>query len=118
MEDKIQNGEVFLLNLGMNAILLISDRDVQKWLSKISNSDLVIALKGTSRDVQEKVYKNMSHEAREFLKEDFEYSGTQFKSVVQEKQTQILNVLKGLARVKEIVIPYGKTDFFGEGIIY
>lgn len=115
MENTI-NGEILFMNLGMHAVLLLTDRDIQKWLRQISNEDLVIALKGTSADVRAKVFSNVSEQAAAHLKEDFESMGPEFSSVVSERQEKILGTLKGLARCHEIVIPYGSTDIFGEEI--
>lgn len=117
MEDSI-NGEILFMKLGMNGLLLLNDRNVQKWLREVSNEDLVIALKGASADVREKVFRNMSEPLAVQLKEDLEYLGPVFKSDVSERQEKILNVLKGLGRCHEVVIPFGSTDIFGEEIIY
>lgn len=117
MENAI-NGEAFFMNLGMNAILLLNDRDVQKWLREVSNADLAIALKGTSVDVREKVYKNMSEQTAAHVKKDVDCTGPVFKSAVHESRDKILASLKGLARCHEIVIPFGSTDIFGEEILY
>lgn len=67
MENTI-NGEILFMNLGMNAVLLLTDRDIQKWLRQVSNDDLVIALKGTSADVRGKVFSNVSEQTAVHLK--------------------------------------------------
>lgn len=115
MENTI-NGEILFMNLGMNAVLLLTDRDIQKWLRQVSNDDLVIALKGTSADVRGKVFSNVSEQTAVHLKDDFENMGPVFTSVVSGRQEKVLGTLKDLARRHEIVIPYGSTDIFGEEI--
>lgn len=116
MQDKPQNTEH---PLSMNTLLLLTDRDIQKWLREVPNADLIVALKGTSSAIQDKVFRNMSSSLSAHLKEDFAYTGPVFKEDVLSKQQRVLEILKNLALNHEVVIPggNGEKDIFNEELV-
>jgi flagellar motor switch protein FliG len=56
-------------------ILDLDDRSVQLLLREVQSETLIIALKGTSQELKDLIFKNMSSRAAEALKEDLEAKG-------------------------------------------
>ena len=54
-------------------IILLDDRSLQLVLREVDTKDLSLAMKATSDEVAEKIYKNMSKRAADMLKEDISY---------------------------------------------
>jgi len=53
-------------------ILEIEDRGIQLLLREVQSDSLIIALKGASEEMREKIFKNMSQRAAEMMREDLE----------------------------------------------
>ena len=88
----------------MEILTQVDDRGVQKWLRDVSNDELAKALKDASIDVQDKVFRNMSHRAAAMLQEDMEYMGPIRKSDVLESQKKVIEILRSLEEKGVIVI--------------
>lgn len=91
-------------------IILLDDRSVQRVLREIDAKDLGLALKGSSEEVNNKVYKNMSKRAAETLKEDIEFMGPVRLRDVEEAQQRIVNVIRRLEDAGEIIVARGGGD--------
>ncbi|MBP2662596.1 MAG: fliG [Firmicutes bacterium] len=91
-------------------IVLLDDRSLQLVLREIENKDLALALKATSSEVANKVYKNISKRAAEMLKEEIEYMGPVRIRDVEESQQKIVNNIRRLEESGEIVVSRGKGD--------
>lgn len=91
-------------------IVLLDDRSLQLVLREIDNKDLALALKATSSEVANKVYKNISKRAAEMLKEEIEYMGPVRIRDVEESQQKIVNNIRRLEESGEIVVSRGKGD--------
>ena len=91
-------------------IILLDDRAVQQVLKSVESKDLSLALKGSSEDVSEKVFKNMSKRAADMLREDMEFAGPVRVKDVQESQQRIVAVIRKLEETGEIVIARGGED--------
>jgi flagellar motor switch protein FliG len=87
-------------------LLKLDDRAVQKVLGKVSfhSRDIAIALKGKKKNVQERIFRNMSERAAQMLREDMEYMGPVRKSDVEERQKEIVDMIRFLEETGEIVI--------------
>lgn len=75
----------------------IDDRGFQLLLREIQSESLIIALKGSSEVLREKVFKNMSQRAAEMLREDLEAKGPVRVSEVEAEQKEILKIARRLA---------------------
>ncbi|MBP9610231.1 MAG: flagellar motor switch protein FliG, partial [Laribacter sp.] len=53
----------------------LDNRSIQILLREVSSESLILALKGTSNELKEKIFKNMSSRAAEMLRDDFEAKG-------------------------------------------
>ena len=91
-------------------VILLDDRAIQQVLKSVESKDLSLALKGSSEDVSEKVFKNMSKRAADMLREDMEFAGPVRGKDVQEAQQRIVNVIRKLEETGEIVIARGGED--------
>ncbi len=85
-------------------IVLVDDAGIQKALREIDNRDLALALKMASDEVQEKVFKNLSTRAREYIKEEMEFMGPVRVRQVEEAQQKIVAVLRRLEEADEVII--------------
>lgn len=90
-------------------LLAVTDRDTQTLLRDLSNEDLILALKGASEEMQEKIFRNMSSRAAELLKDDLEAKGPVRLSEVEEAQRAILTAAKQAAEDGKISLG-GKGD--------
>ena len=85
-------------------ILDLDDRSIQILLREVQSESLIIALKGTSQELREKIFKNMSTRAAEALKEDLEAKGPVRLSEVEAEQKEILKIVRRLADEGQIVL--------------
>ena len=79
-------------------------------LSPAFQSPLIIALKGGSPEIREKVFRNMSSRAAETLKEDLESRGPVKLSEVEAEQKELLKIVRRLSDEGQIVLSSGGDD--------
>lgn len=91
-------------------IVLLDDRSLQLVLREIESKELALALKASSSEVGEKIYKNMSKRAADMLREEISYMGPVRIRDVEESQQKIVNVIRRLEESGEIVVARGKGD--------
>lgn len=91
-------------------IMKLDNLAVQRVLREVDLSELVKALKDQNETVKEKLFSNMSKRASRILKEDMEILGPIMINDVKESQEKILMVIRYLADVGEIIIPYCKGE--------
>lgn len=85
-------------------IVQLDDRAIQTILREVDMKELATALKGVNKDVQDKVYKNMSERAVGMLKEEMEFMGPVRLRVVEEAQQKIVSIIRRLEEAGEIVV--------------
>jgi len=85
-------------------ILDIDDRGIQLLLREIQSESLIVALKGASESLREKIFKNMSQRAAEMLRDDLEAKGPVRVSEVEAEQKEILKVVRRLADEGQVVL--------------
>lgn len=93
-------------------IIDIDDRGIQLLLREVQSDMLIIALKGASQDLREKIFKNMSQRASEMMREDLESKGPVRLSEVEAQQKQILQIVRRLADEGQIVLGGKGEDSF------
>ena len=91
-------------------ILLLDDRSIQRVLRDVDNNDLAIACKGSTEDVQNAIFGNMSKRLAEMIREDMEFMGPVRMKDVEEAQQKIVNIIRKLEDSGEIVISRGGGD--------
>jgi len=90
----------------------IDDKGIQAVLKEVQSESLVIALKGASADLREKVFRNMSSRAAETLREDLESRGPVRLSEVEAEQKEMLKIVRRLVDEGQIVLAGGGDDQF------
>ena len=91
-------------------ILSLDDRAIQRVLRDVDNSDLALALKGATEEVQNVILNNLSKRLAVMIKEDMEYMGPVRMKDVEEAQQKIVNIIRKLEDSAEIVITRGGGD--------
>lgn len=91
-------------------LLDVDDRGIQLLLREVQSDSLIVALKGSSPELREKVFKNMSQRAAEMLREDLESKGPVRLSEVEAEQKEILKVARRLAEEGQIQLGGGGGD--------
>jgi len=82
-------------------------------LREVDTKELALAMKATSDEVAEKIYKNMSKRAADMLKEEISYMGPVKIRDVEEAQTKVVNIIRTMEDKGTIVIVRGQ----GEGML-
>jgi flagellar motor switch protein FliG len=90
-------------------LIEIEDRGIQLILREVQSESLIVALKGASEELREKVFKNMSTRAAETLREDLESKGPVRLSEVEAEQKEILKLVRRLADEGQLALG-GKGD--------
>jgi flagellar motor switch protein FliG len=85
-------------------IRLLDDRSVQRLLKEVDAKSLALAIKVSSDEIKELVFRNMSSRAGELLKEELELMGPVRLSVVEEGQRAIVDIVRRLEDEGEIVV--------------
>jgi flagellar motor switch protein FliG len=90
-------------------VMEIDDRGIQVLLREVQSESLILALKGSTQEFRERIFKNMSSRASETLKEDLEAKGMVRVSDVEAQQKDILKIVRRLSEEGEIVLG-GKAE--------
>lgn len=85
-------------------VLEIDDRGIQLILREVQSESLIVALKGASEELREKIFKNMSQRAAEMMREDLESKGPVKLSEVESNQKEILKVVRRLSDEGQIAL--------------
>jgi flagellar motor switch protein FliG len=93
-------------------LLKLDNKSLQMVLKEVSSDALVVALKGASSELREKIFANMSSRAAEALREDLESRGPVRLSEVEAQQKEILKIVRRLADEGQIVLGGGGDDAF------
>ncbi len=91
-------------------IINLDSVSIQRFIREIDNSELSIALKGSTEEVKEIIFANMSKRMAEMLREDMEFMGPVRLRDVEESQQKIVNVIRKLEEAGEIIIARGGGD--------
>ena len=91
-------------------IISLDDASIQRVVREVDSKDLAKALKGSSEEVKERVYRNISKRAAEMLKEDLDFMGPVRLREVEEAQQRIVGIIRRLDEAGEIIISRGGED--------
>ncbi|MEJ2690667.1 MAG: flagellar motor switch protein FliG [Deltaproteobacteria bacterium] len=95
-------------------LLNVDDRGIMAILKEVSTDNLKLALRTASEELKEKIFKNMSSRAVEFLKEDMEIMGPVRVKDVEAAQQAVIKVAKRLeqeGKIRLITGLAGKDEF-------
>ncbi len=90
----------------------IDDKGIQALMKEVQSESLVIALKGATPALREKVFRNMSTRAAETLREDLESRGPVRLSEVEAEQKEMLKIVRRLVDEGQIVLAGGGDEQF------
>jgi flagellar motor switch protein FliG len=88
-------------------LLLLDDRSIQQVLKDVEMKDVGLALKGTTEEVKEKIFGNMSTRAAQMLREDMDFMGPVRRRVIEESQGRIVAIVRRLEETGKITINRG-----------
>lgn len=91
-------------------IVTLDDISIQRFLREVEIKDLLIALKGTSKDVSDIFYANMSSRMAEMMQEEGQYMRSVRLVEVEEAQQKLVGVAKKLEELGEIYIYRNRKD--------
>ena len=90
----------------------IDDKGIQAVLKEVQSESLIVALKGASPELREKIFRNMSTRAAETLREDLESRGPVRLSEVEGEQKEMLKIVRRLVDEGTIMLAGGGDDQF------
>jgi len=93
-------------------LVKLDDRSLQMVLREVASETLIVALKGGTMEVRDKILANMSMRASEALREDLESRGPMRLSEVEAQQKEILKVVRRLAEEGQITIGGAAEDSY------
>lgn len=85
-------------------IVTLEKRAIQRVIRDVDNDDLQLALKVASDEVKNMVFVNMSQRMADAFKDEMEYMGPVRLRDVEEAQSRIVAIIRGLEDSGEIVI--------------
>ena len=91
-------------------IISLDDRAIQRVLRDVDNNDLALALKGSTEEVQNVIFNNLSKRLAVMIKEDMDFMGPVRMKDVEEAQQKIVAVIRKLEDSGDIVISRGGGD--------
>jgi len=91
-------------------ILMLSGRDVQQVLKEVENKELGIALKGSTDELKNHIFGNLSKRLATMIQEDMDFMGPIRRSDMEESQQKIVNVVRRLQESGEIIVARGGGD--------
>jgi flagellar motor switch protein FliG len=93
-------------------LMRVDDRGIQALLKEVQSESLLIALKGATDDMREKVFRNMSSRAAEMLREDLASRGPVRVSEVESEQKEILQIARRLSDEGQLMLGGGGDGQF------
>jgi flagellar motor switch protein FliG len=90
----------------------LDDKGIQALMKEVQSESLVIALKGATPELREKILRNMSSRAAETLREDLESRGPVRLSEVEAEQKEMLKIVRRLSDEGQIVMAGGGDEQF------
>ena len=91
-------------------IVTLDNMAIQAFIPEVDSKDLAVAIKGSTPEVAECIYANMSTRMRESVQTDVEYLHNVRMRDVEEAQQKIVSVIRKLEDAGEIVISRGGGD--------
>ncbi len=97
---------------GFDDLIKVDDKGMQAVLKEVQSPSLVLALKGATPEVRDKVFRNMSSRAAEIVREDLDSRGPVRVSDVEAEQKEILKIVRRLIEGGQIVLAGSGADEF------
>jgi flagellar motor switch protein FliG len=91
-------------------IVQLDSKSIQEFTKQVDSKDLAVALKGSTQEVAECIFSNISSRARESLQADIEYLHNVRMRDVEEAQQRIVGVIRRLEQEGLVTIAHGGGD--------
>ncbi len=91
-------------------IVHLPNATIQRILKEVDSKTLALALKATSDELKERIFKNMSERAAKMLKEELDYLGPVRIKDVEQAQKEILEIARRLEEQGEILLVRGEEE--------
>lgn len=91
-------------------VMLIDDAGMREILQRVDKKALTVALKGTSEELRDQFFRNMSSRAVEMMKEDMDVLGPVKVRDVETSQQQIVSIVRKLDESGVINIKGGNNE--------
>lgn len=88
----------------------LPNTSIQRILKEVDSKTLALALKATSDELREIIFKNMSERAASMLKEELEYLGAVRVKDVEKAQKDILETARRLEEQGELMLARGEEE--------
>ena len=85
-------------------LMRVDDRGIQALLKEAQSESLLVALKGATDDLREKIFRNMSSRAAEMLREDLASRGPVRVAEVEAEQKEILQIARRLSDEGQLML--------------
>ena len=96
--------EIEDLMLVFEDLAAIDDRGMQALLREVPGDNLILALKGGSDVIKEKIFKNMSQRAAEMMRDDLDAKGPVRLSEVETAQKEILAIARRMSEAGDLAL--------------
>lgn len=87
----------------------VDDRGIQALLKEVQSESLIVALKGATEELREKMFRNMSSRAAETMREDLSSRGPVRVAEVEAEQKAMLQIVRRLIDEGQIML-VGEAD--------
>lgn len=91
-------------------IVRLDAKDIQEFVKQVDSKDLAVAIKGSTQEVAECIFANISSRARENLQADIEYLHNVRMRDVDEAQQRIVGIIRRLEQEGAITITRGGDE--------
>lgn len=93
-------------------VVKLDSKSIQEFTKQVDSKDLAVAIKGSTQEVAEVIFANISSRARESLQADIEYLHNVRMRDVEEAQQRIVGVIRRLEQEGTVIISHGSEDEF------
>lgn len=91
-------------------IIKLPDASIQRILREVDSKDLAKAMRGSTEEVTERIYRNMSKRASDMMRDEIKYMGPVRLRDVEDAQQRIVQITRRLEEAGEIIIARGGDD--------
>lgn len=102
--------EIHKLMFVFEDVIKLDDFAIQRFIREVDTKDLAVALKSTSEEVKESIFRNMSARMRDTIQQDIKYLNNIRMRDVEEAQQKIVEVITRLEAEGQLVIARGEED--------
>ena len=91
-------------------IIKLDDKSIQRVLRDIDNNVLALAIKASTKNIQDLLFKNLSNRVADLIKEEIEIMGPVRVRDVEKAQDEIVMKIRDLEKAGEIIISRGGEE--------